>query len=428
MIRIDKERTWVFSPVNNIVLKAEIKGYSSEEQIKEAIHRTADHYEMLHQKIVFDNDGNAYYDTTEMFELVIKDMNGNWEDKIREQEKIPFAIDKGELLRIFYQVTQSGISLLILAHHIAGDGMSFAYFLQDILRTLSGRKLEYKKLALFDMTRLPRESRLRFPTTWLLNSLNKKWKKTGKTFEIKEYYSMFEKYWNNHESLFETYSFKNEDYDALCKYAKENSVTVNSLITAALIYAADELSDVGMAVSIRESGYTGMGNYATGISIKYQYNEKLNLVENTKKVQNLIYNKIKPASKKYFLLQFMGNIEPTLMDAVYFEACGDYKNKTAGMFSKMFGYHGNPKGISITNLTKLPIDVQYGDYEITDFLFIPPLVLNAQRIIGIASIGRKMTVTLHLNHDSQAELHHEFFYRGMKYLKDAITQPNTTYI
>lgn len=428
MIRIDKERTWVFSPVNNIVMKAEIKGYSSEEQLKEAIHSAADHYAMLHQKIVFDNDGNAYYDSTEMFELVLKNMNGNWEDKIREQEKIPFAIDKGELLRIFYQVTQTGITLLILAHHIAGDGMSFAYFLQDILNSLSGRDLEYKKLALFDMSSLPRESRLRFPTTWLLNSLNKKWKTTGKTFKFIEYYSMFEKYWNNHESLFKTYSFENEEYDALCKFAKENSVTVNSLITTTLIHAAEELSDVGMAVSIREPGYSGMGNYATGISIRYEYNSKLNLIENTKKVQNLIYNKLKPASKKYFLLQFMGNIEPTLMDAVYFEACGDYENKTAGIFSKMFGYHGNPKGISITNLTKLPIDVQYGDFEITDFLFIPPLVLNAQRIIGIASMGRKMTVTLHLNHDSQAESHHEFFSKGMEYLKDAITQLNTTYI
>ncbi len=84
----------------------------------------------------------------------------------------------------------------------------------------------------------------------------------------------------------------------------------------------------------------------------------------------------------------------------------------------MFGYNGNPKGISITNLTKLPIETYYGEYEIIDFIFVPPLVLNAKRIIGIATIGKKIILTLHLNNDAKAEEHRKFFYKGMEYLKN----------
>lgn len=84
----------------------------------------------------------------------------------------------------------------------------------------------------------------------------------------------------------------------------------------------------------------------------------------------------------------------------------------------MFGYKGNPKGISITNLTKLPIEVKYGDFEIEDFTFVPPLVLNAKRIIGIATTGKKMVFSLHLNNDEEAEEYRKFFYKGMEYLKN----------
>jgi hypothetical protein len=173
-----------------------------------------------------------------------------------------------------------------------------------------------------------------------------------------------------------------------------------------------------MAASIREPGFTGMGNYATGISVKYQYNEKLSFINNAKNIQKKIYTKLEDPSKKYFLLQFMSHIEPTLIDAVYFNACGDYENKIARTFSKMFGYMGNPKGISITNLTKLPMETKYGVYEIKDFVFVPPLVLNAKRIIGVATMGRKMVLSLHIRDDKKAEEHREFFHKAVEYLKN----------
>jgi hypothetical protein len=114
----------------------------------------------------------------------------------------------------------------------------------------------------------------------------------------------------------------------------------------------------------------------------------------------------------------MSSIKPTLIDAIYFNSCSDYDNKTAETFSKMFGYNGNPKGISITNLTKLHIDTKFGTFEIIDFVFVPPLVLNAKRIIGVASIGKKMVLSLHLNNDAEAEENRKFFYKGMEYLKN----------
>ena len=415
--KIDKERTWIYSPVNNIVIKVDIKGILLEEQLKEAVRDAVNHYDMLHQKIILDNEGNAYYQKAEIFEPAIKAMESDWKEVARKQEKYPFAIDKGEFIRFFYSKTETGMTILIIAHHIAGDGISFTYFVQDILRSISGEKIEYKKLELYNMDNLPREARLRAPITWLIKHMNRMWKKTGNKFNFNDYYNMYDKYWNNRDTLIYTYILEDKIYDSICRYSKENKISINNMITTALIRASGELCDVGIAASIREKGFTGMGNYATGISVKYQYNEKKNFIENAETVQKMVYDKLDNGSKQYFLLQFMRSIEPTLIDAIYFNACCDYNNKTAETFSKMFGYKGNPKGISITNLTKLPIVTKYGAYEITDFVFVPPLVLNAKRIIGIASIGKKMVLSLHLNNDAEVDEHRKFFYKAMEYLK-----------
>lgn len=416
MKKIDKERTWVFSPVNNVVIKAAIQGDLEKRDLEEAIQTAVHNNEILHQKITIQKNQEACYESMDMANCSITYETKEWKEIIKEQEQRPFDIQNGELIRFFILPSLCGIELMLIAHHLAGDGISFSYLFQDIMLILSGKKTEYKPLKLFSMESLPKESALKFPTTWLMKTMNQKWRKSAAVFNFEDFKRMSKKYWDQHESWIETFIIEGEDYSNLISYTKTQQLTVNSLITAALIRAAEEKSDVGHAVSIREKGYTGMGNFATGISIQYQYNEKQDLAVNAKRVQNLIQRKLQSPGKKYFLLQFMGQMEPTLIDAVYFAACDGYQNKTAETFSKMFGYAGNPKGISITNLTKLPIEQEYGSLKLSDFVFIPPLVMNAKRIIGIATLGERMILSLHLNKDENLEDNVKFFHKGMEYL------------
>lgn len=415
--KVDKERLWVFAPVYLVVSKAEITGDITVAALREAIKKATASHELLQQKIVLDHEWNAYYSPCEPFPFVIEEYEGDWREVVYAQEKIPYAIERGEFIRFFLQQRADGVSIMFVAHHLAGDGTSYAYLLQDILRAAAGENLEYKPLHLFSMDSLPKESQLTFLMRLLMKSMNQKWNKTKRQFTFEEAGKLYRDYWEKHSSSIIEEVIEGEVYDAIIKNAKAHDVTINSVITTAMIQAADELSDVGHAASIREAGYTGMGNFATGISTRYQYKESLNFWENAKNVQKLMYNKLQNPAKKYFLLQFMGQIEPTLIDAIYFAACTDYNNSTAITFAKMFGYAENPKGISITNLTKLPIAEDYGKFKLTDYTFVPPLVLNSQRIIGVATIGKHMKMTLHLNKDQNVDMHRTFFQKGVEYLR-----------
>lgn len=112
----------------------------------------------------------------------------------------------------------------------------------------------------------------------------------------------------------------------------------------------------------------------------------------------------------------------TLNDTIYFAACEGFSNKTAYTFAKMFGYTGNPKGISITNLMKVPIGQHYGPYHLGKILFLPPMILNAKRMIGVATMGDSMVVTLHLYEDMNTVSNIQFFREGMKYLEELCSQ------
>jgi hypothetical protein len=115
---------------------------------------------------------------------------------------------------------------------------------------------------------------------------------------------------------------------------------------------------------------------------------------NAAKVHERMLEKINHPGKKFFLLNFMNAVSPTLIDAAYYSAFDEFSDPTAASASRMFGYQGNGKGISLTNLTRAPIPDLYGAIRLARIVFVPPLVPNAKRILGIVTIGGHMTVTM----------------------------------
>lgn len=443
---INKERLWIFAPVATITTKVTIDGKASVEQIKEAIREAVNSNAVLKTKVVLEGE-KAYLVPQESVCYQVEETKEAWRKILHDQEKIPFDLSRGEYIRFFLihtgdvhteqvhtervheenendlvSIKEAAWTLLLLGHHLAGDGSSYAFLIQDILRALNHEELTEKTIQLFDMEDLPSNSGLNGPMKWMLNSMNRQWGKSGKQFTFEEFTTMAQRYWEKHSSYIEIYKLTGTSYQTLLKTAKENNITVNSLITTAFIKAAEacgekQTPDVGIAVSIRKEGYQGMGNFATGISIQRKYANKKSFLKNCIEVQKQIYTKLKDEKKKFFLLQFMGKITGSLVDAIYFSAVDGYENKTAKTFSKMFGYDGNAKGISITNLTKLPIKSNYGGYQLKDYLFIPPLVLHGKRIIGVASLGDSMEISFIVEDNKEKEQQLHYFHTAMKILE-----------
>lgn len=156
------------------------------------------------------------------------------------------------------------------------------------------------------------------------------------------------------------------------------------------------VQDIGLAVDGRIDGNRTMSNQATGISVKYRYKGKKTLVENAAIIDKMMKKKLKNIGFKYFILRFMSEFDPTLVDAVNLEFVGYFHSDISAKLARMLGYGHNTKDISITNLTRVDILTEYGDYRLVDLLFVPPVVSYGKNIIGMVTVGDRLNMAYHV--------------------------------
>ena len=91
----------------------------------------------------------------------------------------------------------------------------------------------------------------------------------------------------------------------------------------------------------------------------------------------------------------MASFEPTLVDAINLEHAGSFRSKTSKSLATILGYRKKTKDMSVTNLTKLDIPEEYGEYKLDFFSFIPPVISYGKNILGISTLGDCTVLTLH---------------------------------
>jgi hypothetical protein len=398
--KILTERIHYYAPAINIVIAAEIGGNPGIEEMKAAIRKALDRHEIFRSRVVLKEDGEGYYDVLPegiaRIELRESYEPEDWKQVIYEQERIAFDFVHGELIRFFLLRKAEGMQLVIIAHHLAGDGLAITYLLRDIMAALGDPEhvFEHLPIRLCTEEDFPKGTALKLHIRMLVKLGNRRWRQQKKVFSYEEYLQMFQSYWKNRRTAVVDRMITSEVLDHIREACHRHNITMNTAIATAFLLAIKNEKESAYAVSVRPEGYEGMGNFASGISMEYTPVLTQSFWENAGAIQTELYKKLNNRKKRYFVLEFMSRIEPTIMDAIYFHVYGGYRNKLAESYSGMFRYNGNPRGIGITNLTKLTIPKTYGIYSIDSLRFVAPIVSNARRIIGVATLGDCMAVTM----------------------------------
>ena len=415
---LQKERTHLFAPSIEVAMMIELKGKIKEDIICDAIQKAVDNNEVFDCRITMDGTGQAFYETGYSTSVVLHKFEGEWEKVVTKEEKHIFDLQHGEMIRFFLKEELNTTQLLIVAHHLLGDGLAMTYFIQDILDALNGVPLLYKELKVYDMKLLPQDSKLNPVMGWMLKNVNHKWNKSGRVFTFSDTETMFNKYWSIHNTCIITEKVKEDILLQLEQDSKRNHISVNSILVTAFARAAGEAIKLGIPVSLRESNNHTMANYATAISIKYQYNEKQDFWENARKVHSIINKKLSNNKSKFFLTQFMNQLSPTLIDSAYFSAFDGYENKIAARIRDMFGYVANPKTYNMSNLTRISIKEKDAKYQIADIAFVPPIVPNASGMIGVITYQSQMVIALHVLDNEMRQQKEELFKRAITVIEE----------
>lgn len=389
---IRSERANLFEPNVYISMIIKISGNVSKEDIQHAVERAYKANEATMSKIVLEDNGDAYYEKMEVSGCKFFDDYRSWRELLNRSEKNPFAINEGELVRTFLTEEDRQIILFIHAHHLVGDGKSILILINDIVNCLAGKQLTYKPMLLADRNFLKKRAGLMLGIKMALKKVNRKWKKTGRNFSWDDYYAVHKKYWAEHSSKIDVKTYDIRKLKSQCK----NGVTINSYMIAALLREHPECKVVGIPVSIREKD-KGMSNQTSGIAIKYRYNQKAPFEDNLCKIHKAIYSKIENRNIKYFILLFMEQLCPSLIDAVLLQTHGCYQNKLSEKMARIMGYTGNGgRDLGVTNLNRIDISSQYLNCEIEEIIFVPPKVSYSKNVIGISTYKDLLTVCYHV--------------------------------
>ncbi len=389
--KIDTERVDLFDVSIVITMCVKIKPMPSFEALETAFEKACKLNEVLNSKVVIEADGEAFYvDNGKNSNSICKTEKGLTE-LIYENEKKRFRIEDGEFMRSF--VSPDG--LIFIMHHLGGDGKSLVYFIETFMNCLAGIDCGYRPFKNLALEDLPKDSGIPFAFRLLCDLWNKKWKKDKKVFNFPDMDEAYERFWESHGTHVEIREYMKGELDQLLGRAKAAHVSLTSLLVCDMLKNFDGKADVGFAVDGRQDGNRLMGNQATGISITYRYDRKKTFDRNAAAIHKLMQKKLSDNRYRFFVLHFMGRLDPTLKDALNLEHAGCFSSKISSKIADYLGYGEKVKDISITNLTRVDIPTKYGEYAIEQMAFVPPVVSYAKNVIGIVTVGDRMTVVDH---------------------------------
>ena len=207
---------------------------------------------------------------------------------------------------------------------------------------------------------------------------------------------MRERYASAHENTLLRRTLDGRQLEALKQIARQQGVTLNSLLTTAFAAGLPANESVGLAVDKRPDGCGSMGNYALGVSVANACAPARTLAENVAAQHAAIRAKLDHPRELCFLHDFMHAVAPTLIDAIYFTRYGDYRNPVADAMRGMCGYVDAPKGVHVSNLTTVAMpDEPAWTYRYAALCFVPPYMPNSRGNIGVSTYGDTLTLTLH---------------------------------
>ncbi len=389
--KIETERGDLFDTCMIISIAVRINEDVPAGRLKDAFSKACSLHEVLNTKVVIDPSGEAFYESNDDPHNSFEETDLTFTELININENKRFHIEEGEFIRVF----RSPAGLVFMMHHLGGDGKSLLYFIETFMRCLNGEdcgKVPFRNLT---VENIPEESGLSSGYELLLKYWNKKWQKEKRIFTFGDMDAAYKCYWNDHKSVTEIKRYEKKDLDDMIKKAKAAGVTFTSFFIADMIKDRDTEADIGLAVDGRTDNNRAMGNQATGISFKYKYNKSITFEKNAENIQHLMKRKLKDRKRLYLVLLFMGKLDPTLVDALSLEHAGYFSGKLSKKVAELLGYGSKVKDISITNLTRVDIPVEYGPYKILDVTFVPPVVSYGKNIIGIVTANDVMNITRH---------------------------------
>jgi hypothetical protein len=405
------ERLFLRSPSINVCFRIILEGIIDKNQIENAVKKVCIKHPLLNSFVELDNDNNAWFIQNGAYPGIEYFKSGeiDWQTWYKKTDNVPFDFLQGPFVK-FCVIIGGNTELIILGHHIIGDGIAYLNLSKDVLLALDNNidispqipplmpaGIKFKKT-------VP----LGFLSKMYARKLNKKWRKTRIQFSEDDYLEFFKQYRIKYSPNLYVASIEEEDTKILLERSKLNGLTVNEIITSAFSAAMmEKIANysnkgirLGVVANIRgdlvSEPYDCMGNYITGILAKISYDPSESFISNAKSIAKILRGQLKDIKNRHLVVHFLNEFDKDLIESTIFAAYGNFEHQISKKLAELIGEQSENKGLGISNLGRHDLK-DYENINLLDMQFIG-LAFPANLLsVSIITINNKLNICLQYN-------------------------------
>lgn len=401
--KMGNERLHLRSPNINVCFKADIIGDFTEDDFRHAVDAVAMRHPMVNCVVRHDDTGDVWY-LPEKSKIGIEYYSGvgisAWREWYEKIDSIPFDFEHGPLVKIGVFRNDNTAVIVIIGHHILGDGLGYLNLFKDVLLSLDG-KLNTMPMLPPEQAILKQKTKIGILSGYFGKKLNKSWQKNAKSFSHDDYIEFFNAYRQKNPPCMYLGSMDGIKFTKLLAACKQNNVTVNEAIATAFTAALQNTDKrymgkqirFGCAASIRDELETSasdcMGNFVTGIATTVCYDNDKPFAENAKMIGLNLRKKLTNPKTRYLVLNFLSLLDKDFIESALFATYGNYDNPVSKKLGELLGEQNHDKGIGVSNLGRQKT-VDYNNITVSGITFIPPAFPANLINIGVMTINNYM--------------------------------------
>ena len=398
------ERFFLRSPNINVCFRIIIDAKIDKSTFEEAIGNVCKRHPFLNCSIEIDDDNNAFYipnNCKVAIEYYQSEEMPDWQIWHTKSDGIPFDFIAGPMARICVIVDNKQTEIIVLGHHIIGDGIGYLNLSRDILLALDN-KLDTTAQIPPPNNEFIKENKLGLLQYLFAKILNKEWEKTRFRFSEEEYQSFFLEYRKNFTSAYYFNTIAEKDLIKIKEMCKEENISVNEIFSAAFARAFYTGKDirVGIAVNTRSELKTKphdcMCNYLSGVLAKIKLSPKNDFTSDIKKVAKLTRKQLNNINKRHLVVNFLNVFDNDLIESIMYASYGNFKSPVSKKIGSLISKKSDKKTLGITNLGSYELN-NYDSFKLLDMQFIAPALPSNILSVCVITVNNKLNICLRYN-------------------------------
>lgn len=417
------ERLHFRNPSTNIIFKGTVVGKYDRDRIADSIKELRRVYPILNYILRQGKSRKLYFirkpQTKIRVVFIRRENSGQWKDVIREQIKIPWRLMEEPLIRFIFLENEHEFDVIMMGHHIMGDGKSVMHIFEDFVNIYLGHALDLP-VHRIRLIRGTNDLAVAYEgsafTDILVKLFNSRWRKEKTRFLEKEYERIYRTFYAKYDIDFAHGYIEGESYKKLRAACRQHEVSLNSAIITAFMYGMQkkqydrrEELKVTVAASIgkylRFNSDRTVGNYVSAVSSRFRYNFRISFWENAESIGGRLKKELGDTQKVLSTFRMMSVIDQSAFDGLYFMKYATYRNKAMERLTRLMNIDKKEKGMETTNLGIIELKSTYPEHEFRDLVFLPPAVTVFDKVVGVATMGDRLTL-------------------GISYIKNDVSEEN----